>query len=78
MAQRIGLDIVLLAVTAIGLYQLQSYGTPLARDAPATSRSIRCWWRHRHSPWRPGACWSFRLVPRIGEIADRSSIGSAD
>jgi hypothetical protein len=70
LAQRIGLDFVLAVVTAIGLFQLRSYGSPLSRAgngqlaidpilvaAPALSLAA-------------GALLVIRIVPRLGEIAD--------
>ena len=71
MAQRIGLDIVLLVVTAIGLYQLQSYGTPLARDASGNITLDPVLVAAPALALAAGALLVIRLVPRIGEIADR-------
>ena len=71
MAQRIGLDIVLLAVTAIGLYQLQSYGTPLTHDATGDITLDPVLVAAPALALAAGALLVIRLVPRIGEIADR-------
>jgi hypothetical protein len=70
LAQRLGLDLVLLALAVIGIFQLRTYGAtltqttagrleldPLLVAAPAISLAA-------------GAVLVLRLVPRIGELVD--------
>jgi len=59
LAQRLGLDLVLLVVAAIAIWQLQLYGAPLTRTSAAISESTRC------SLLRPrSGCWRERSSQR--------------
>jgi hypothetical protein len=71
LAQRLGLDLVLLVVTGIGLYQLQSYGSPLTQDASGNLTVDPVLVAAPAASLAAGALLVIRLVPRLGEIADR-------
>ena len=66
--QRLGLDLALVALAAIALFQLRLYGAPLTRTARGSLAWTRCWSRRRRS-----GCWPARCSRSGSCRASRSS-----
>lgn len=70
-ATRIGVDIVLVVVAAIGLWQLRLYGSPLTENARGTLGFDPLLVAAPGIGLLAGGILATRLVPRIAEIAER-------
>lgn len=71
LGQRIGLDVLLLVIAAIGLWQLRLYGAPITRTARGTIGIDPLLVAAPGIGLLAGAVLSMRLIPRLAELAER-------
>ncbi len=71
-AQRLGIDVVLLILAGIGLWQLRLYGAPLTRDAQGTLGLDPLLVAAPAFGLAAGAVLATRFVPRLAEIGERT------
>ncbi len=82
LGQRVGLDVALLAITAIGLWQLQLYGSPLTRSVRGTLGVDPLLIAAPAIGILAGGVLALRIVPLLAHLADlattrgRSLVGS--
>ena len=72
LAQRLGIDLALLLVAAIGLWQLRLYGAPLTRTVQGTLGLDPLLVAAPALALLAGAVAATRLLPRIADIAERA------
>ncbi len=71
LAQRLGIDVALLAVAALAIWQLRSYGQPLTRDVHGALGLDPLLIAAPALGLLAGAVLATRIVPRLGEVAER-------
>lgn len=71
LGQRLGIDLVLLILAGIGLWQLRLYGAPLTRDARGTLGLDPLLVAAPAFSLAAGAVLATRFVPRLAEIGER-------
>ena len=71
LAQRLGLDLVLLAIAVIGILQLRTYGAPLTETTGGSLELDPLLVAAPAIALAAGAVLVIRLVPRLGELAER-------
>lgn len=71
LAQRLGLDLVLLAIAVIGILQLQAYGAPLTETTGGSLELDPLLVAAPAIALAAGAVLVVRLVPRLGELSER-------
>ncbi len=71
LAQRMGIDLALLLFALLALWQLRLYGAPLTRDLRGTIGVDPLLVATPAIGLLAGAVLAVRIVPRIGELADR-------
>lgn len=71
LAQRLGLDLVLLAIAVIGILQLRTYGAPLTETTGGSLELDPLLVAAPAIALAAGAVLVVRLVPRLGELAER-------
>lgn len=71
LAQRMGIDVALLAVAALAIWQLRSYGQPLTRDVHGALGLDPLLVAAPAFGLVAGAVLATRLVPRTGEVGER-------
>jgi hypothetical protein len=71
LAQRLGLDLALVAVAAVALWQLQLYGAPLTRNVRGTLGLDPLLVAAPAIGLVGGAVLALRVVPRIAELAEQ-------
>jgi hypothetical protein len=71
LAQRLGIDVALLAVAAIAIWQLRAYGQPLTRDLHGALGLDPLLAAAPAFGLVAGAVIATRLVPRLGELGER-------
>ena len=71
LAQRLGIDVALLAVAALAIWQLRSYGQPLTRDIHGALGLDPLLVAAPAFGLVAGAVLATRLVPRTGEVGER-------
>lgn len=77
LAQRLGLDAILVAVAAVALWQLRSYGSPITTTVPGDLGIDPLLVAAPAIGLLAGALAAIRLVPRLGEIGERMLEGAA-
>ena len=71
LAQRLGIDLVLIVLAVIGLWQLRLYGAPITRDARGSLGVDPLLVAAPAFGLAAGAVLATRFVPRIAEIGER-------
>jgi hypothetical protein len=71
LAQRLGLDLVLVAVAAVAVWQLRMYGAPLTRTVRGSLGIDPLLVAAPAIGLLAGALVATRIVPRLGELAER-------
>ncbi|HEX5466208.1 MAG TPA: ABC transporter permease [Candidatus Limnocylindrales bacterium] len=71
LAQRLGLDVALVVVAGIAIWQLRSYGAPLTRTVRGTLGLDPLLLAAPTVGLLAGAVLATRLVPRLGEVGER-------
>ncbi len=71
LAQRLGIDVALLAVAALAIWQLRSYGQPLTRDVHGALGLDPLLVAAPAFGLVAGGVLATRLIPRIGEVGER-------
>jgi hypothetical protein len=71
LGQRLGLDLVLVAVAAIGLWQLRLYGAPLTRTAGGTLVADPLLVAAPALTLVAGGIVAIRILPRLAELGER-------
>ncbi len=71
LAQRAGVDVALVAVAAVGLWQLRLYGAPLTRNVRGTLGADPLLVATPAAGLIAGGVLAVRLLPRLAEIAER-------
>ncbi|HEY0444563.1 MAG TPA: FtsX-like permease family protein, partial [Candidatus Limnocylindrales bacterium] len=71
LGQRLGIDVALLGVAALGLWQLRLYGAPLTRNARGAIGVDPLLVAAPGIGLLAGALFAVRIIPRIAEVAER-------
>ena len=70
-AQRLGIDVALVAVAALAIWQLRTYGAPVARDRTGVLGLDPLLVAAPAVGLLAGGVFATRLVPRLGEVGER-------
>ncbi|CAN5729006.1 ABC transporter permease [soil metagenome] len=74
LAQRVGLDVAVIGLAALGLFQLRLYGAPLVRDARGALGGDPLLVVTPALTLLAGSILALRILPRIGELAERAVV----